>query len=178
MRSRESCNREWQPSPEPTCPVYIFNQKCDTDKPESPDRDVLENNFGKILDIVDLMDDGELKYAGTETVWREDEVIRVFDEYKSESCIDTRTGEIIAFDNQDEVDPEIRYGEDTLPVELRILRDREEYRRPDDDYYQAWQVRIELPDEASQNGSPQLTDFLSERAVDNLEATLRWCNEP
>ena len=175
MRSRDKCNQEWRLDKEVLRPSPARRQsKVKDSHLEIFSNQIAEKNYLKILR---LADDPTLELVDTYIEPDDEGVLRKFDERKAISYADSGTGEIFSAGNMNIVAPLSVREKHAMPVELRILIEREDYFRPVEPDYQNWRCRIAEPEEQpGAAGGVQLTEQLSPEAIDNWAATMAWCS--
>lgn len=125
-------------------------------KVERSDKGIIDHNCNQIMVFTDIT---ELSYEGEEVA--EERQLR-----RGDLCLDVKTGKILAAGPPEGIDPEIVYGEDAKLIEFWVaLGDHH------DEYW------IEQPLGSNDQPIPW-ENFLTQRAMENLNATFLYCSQP
>lgn len=119
----------------------------------------------------------DLTPVGTKTEFDNGMLTRKQEQYSTELFVDSRTGKILDFDADGDFDQRLAYGQHTARLEVHVLVDHDEFVREQPDY-QPYQFFINGWKNPC-NGVPfPLESQLDDRAIVNIDETLRICNDP
>ena len=167
-RTRDECRGNWRLETE----FDIFTKFCTKSKDcrnmlEDPNDRIVEANFNKIFFAVGSA------VAALETESK-DEVVKTengvpvgkYDQYTVSSYVDKHTGEILVIGSKEKVDSTDIESQTAVPLEFQILVSKKEILYD----FPHWECSLDKP--------LVVPGKLSSAAIANLEATIKYCNEP